>query len=398
MKITAVRCVEYTGTMEFPGVFWEERLIRPVDIYPQYKAEGPGWLAPAREGAYKMASTFVHIETDAGISGTGGPITADQVLLIQRGMARLFVGADPLAIERLWDILYRAAIHGRKGADMLAISALDCALWDIKGKWAGVPVYVLLGGSTRDELPAYASALGYSVEPERVWERATELVAKGYRAMKWFFRHGPTDGVAGIEKNVAMVHALREAVGPDVDIMLDAWSSWDVPYTLMMAERLAEYRPRWIEEPVLADKIGSYAEITRRVPHGIAISGAEHEYTRWGIHQLMDAKAMHVYQPDIYWAGGISEMLKIAALASVYDVQLIPHGHSTPATANFLYAQPITTCPLLEYLIKWNTIHQWFLKHPVEPVNGLVPLPTHPGLGMELDEAKIEGQRELDFA
>jgi len=104
---------------------------------------------------------------------------------------------------------------------------------------------------------------------------------------------------------------------------------------------------------------------------------------------------MHVYQPDIYWAGGISELLKIAALASVYDVQLIPHGHSTPATAHFLYAQPITLCPMLEYLIKWNTIHQWFLKYPVEPNNGFVPLPTRPGIGMELDDAKIERQHEL---
>jgi L-rhamnonate dehydratase len=397
MKITAVRCVQYTGTMEFPGVFWEERLIRPVDIYPQYKAETENWVQPAGENIYRMTSTFVHLDTDAGITGTGGPITADQAFIIKRSMEHYLVGADPLAIERLWDILYRAAVHGRKGVEMMAISAIDCALWDIKGQWANAPVYVLLGGPTRDDLPAYASALGYGLEPERVTEVVKEIVGKGYRATKWFPRWGPTDGRAGVAKNVELMRTLREAAGPDVDIMIDAWMSWDVPYALAMAERFAEYQPRWIEEPVLPDKPASYAEITAKIGHGISVSGAEHEYTRWGIHQLMQLKAMHVYQPDIYWAGGISELLKIAALASVYDVTLIPHGHSTPATAHFLYAQPVTLCPILEYLIKWNTIHQWFLQYPVEPVNGFVPIPTRPGIGMELDEAKIEGQQELTF-
>ncbi len=395
MKITAVRCIQYTGTMDFPGVFWEERLIRPVDIYPQFRNEGAGWLPPVRDGAYTMTSTFVHIETDAGVSGIGGPITPDQAFIIKQSMEHYLLGANPLAIERLWDILYRAAVHGRKGVEMMAISAIDCALWDLKGKWANVPVYVLLGGPTRETLPAYASALGYGLDRDRAAAVVKGITEKGYKATKWFPRWGPADGRAGIAKNVELMRTLREAAGPDVDIMIDAWMSWDVSYTLAMAERFAEYQPRWIEEPVLPDKIASYAAITAKIGHGIAVSGAEHEYTRWGAHQLMQANAMHVYQPDIYWAGGISELLKIAALASVYDVQLIPHGHSTPATAHFLYAQPITLCPMLEYLIKWNTIHQWFLKYPVEPNNGFVPLPTRPGIGMDLDDAKIERQHEL---
>jgi len=395
MKITAVRCIQYTGTMDFPGVFWEERLIRPVDIYPQFRNEGAGWLPPVRDGAYTMTSTFVHIETDAGVAGIGGPITPDQAFIIKQSMEHYLLGANPLAIERLWDILYRAAVHGRKGVEMMAISAIDCALWDLKGKWANVPVYVLLGGPTRETLPAYASALGYGLDRDRAAAVVKGITEKGYKATKWFPRWGPADGRAGIAKNVELMRTLREAAGPDVDIMIDAWMSWDVSYTLAMAERFAEYQPRWIEEPVLPDKIASYAAITAKIGHGIAVSGAEHEYTRWGVHQLMQANAMHVYQPDIYWAGGISELLKIAALASVYDVQLIPHGHSTPATAHFLYAQPITLCPMLEYLIKWNTIHQWFLKYPVEPNNGFVPLPTRPGIGMDLDDAKIERQHEL---
>ncbi len=398
MKIAAVRCVEYNGTLDHPGAFWEERLIRPVDIYPQFKAEGPGFLPQGDSGSYRLTSVFVHIETDDGVTGTAGPITREQAFLITTTLGPLLVSQDPLATEYLWDVLYRHCVHGRKGVEMMAISALDCALWDLKGRHLGVPVYALLGGPTREEIPAYASALGYSLELDKARERAADIARQGFTATKWFPRHGPVDGKAGMEANVALVAALREGVGPDVDIMVDAWMSWDVPYALRMGERLAEFAPRWIEEPVMPDKPHSYAEITRRMPGGILVSGAEHEYTRWGIHQLMATRAMDIYQPDTYWAGGISEMLKIAALASTYDVQLIPHGHSVPANTHFSFAQPATLTPMIEYLVKWNTIHQWFLAHPVHPVDGKVTPPNRPGLGMDLDENKIESRRELSFA
>jgi L-alanine-DL-glutamate epimerase-like enolase superfamily enzyme len=395
MKITQVRVLKVSGTIEHEGEFWEERLIRPVDIYPEHKAEGPGWLAKVGEGVYSHTAWFVRIETDAGVYGIGGPVTEDQVYFIGKQLAPLLVGHDPLAIERLWDRMYRMMIHGRKGVVMQAISAIDCALWDLKGQHFNAPVYQLLGGPTRTEIPAYASMLGYSLDPELVQERVQAVTAEGYKASKWFFRDGPTDGVAGIQRNLRLVRTLRESVGPDIDIMLDAWSSWDVPYTIQMAARLEEYMPRWIEEPVLADKIPQYAEIRRNVR--VPISGGEHEYTRWGAKALFDAGACDVYQQDIYWAGGISETMKIITLASAYDMPVIPHGHSTPASAHVIAAWPATTCPLLEYLIKWNTIHQHFLKTPLKPVNGVVTLPTSPGLGMELDEDKVETQEEIQF-
>ena len=262
---------------------------------------------------------------------------------------------------------------------MMALSGVDCALWDLKGKHFGVPVYQLLGGPTRTEIPAYASMLGHSLDPELVYEKAQEMVAQGFRATKWFFRDGPTDGKAGIERNLRLVRTLREAVGPDVDIMLDCWMSWDVPYTIQMARRLEEYHPRWIEEPVLPDKIEQYAEIRRNV--NIPISGGEHEYTRWGLKQLMDAGACDVYQPDIYWAGGISEMQKICALASAYDVPVIPHGASVHASAHLTAAWPEPTIPLLEYLVKHNDLRQFFLATPLNPVDGVVTLPDDAGLG-----------------
>lgn len=395
MKITNVRLFQVEGILEHRGEFWEERLIRPVDIYPEHKVEGASWLERVADDKYRIVAHFVEIETDAGVSGVGGPMPAEQAYIIATQLKPLLVGHDPLAIERLWDRMYRFMVHGRKGVVMMAMSVVDCALWDLKGKWFHAPVYVLLGGPTRDRIPAYASALGYSLDPELVQERAEEIVKLGYTATKWFFRDGPTDGVAGIARNLRLVRTLRETVGADVDIMLDAWMSWDVPYTIQMAARLEEYHPRWIEEPVLPDKIEQYAQIRRNVR--VPIAGGEHEYTRWGLKALMDAGACDVLQPDIYWCGGISETMKICALASAYDLPVIPHGHSVPATVHLIAAWPQTTCPLLEYLVKWNEIHQFFLKHPVKPVGGGVTLSTLPGIGMELDDAKIEKRTDLAY-
>jgi L-alanine-DL-glutamate epimerase-like enolase superfamily enzyme len=391
MRIADVRLRQVTGRMPFAGEFWEERLIRPVDIYPGYRALGPEVLPHAGDGAYRIDTFFVEIESDEGAIGIGGPIPREQAFVIDTDLRRHLMNADPLANELVWDTLYRSAVHGRKGLTMMAISGVDCALWDLKGRYFNTPVYRLLGGPTRSEIPAYASALGYSIEPDRAAERAREFVQQGYRATKWFFRNGPADGTEGMVRNAQLVSALRGAVGDRVDIMLDCWMSWDVPYTVAMAERLEDYEPRWLEEPVLPDKIESYATIRRQVR--VPIAGGEHEYTRWGLKALMDAEAVDVLQPDIYWAGGITEMLKICALASTYDLPVIPHGHSTPASAHLIASQPPNLCPLLEYLVKWNEVHQFFLRTPIKPRNGVVSLPEEPGLGMTLDEAKIESQR-----
>ncbi len=395
MKIQAIRLSELRGTLQFEGRFWEERLVRPIDIYPDQQAQGPAHLPDLGNGRYGMTSIFLEILTDSGVTGLGGPIPQELAFVIDRQLKGLLIGEDPLAIERIWDRLYRHSVHGRKGATMMAISAIDCALWDLKGKWANAPVYRLLGGPMRENIPAYASALGYSVVPRDAARRAKELVAQGYRATKWFFRYGPGGGRVGMQENLALATALREAVGDEVDLMLDAWMSWDVPYIAQIGDALAETQPRWLEEPVLPDRIESCAEIRRRVPFPIATG--EHEYTRWGLKELLDAEAADVVQPDIYWAGGISEVAKICTLASTYDVQVIPHGHSTPATAHLLFAQPPQLCPYIEYLVKWNAVHQFFFREPLQPVNGVVAPPDRPGMGMELDETKIEHRRELSW-
>ncbi|MBX6771885.1 MAG: mandelate racemase/muconate lactonizing protein [Chloroflexi bacterium] len=394
MKITAIRLFQLEGAMPFEGEFWEERLIRPIDVYPEHRAEGPQHLPRRADGRYVIRSGFIEVQTDEGVTGLAGPITADQATIIAQQFAPIVMGEDPRATERIWDKIYRSQVHGRGGVAMMALSALDCALWDLKGKWAGAPVYRLLGGPTRTEIPAYASALGFSLEPERVRERARMIVAQGYRATKWFFRHGPYDGPEGVRRNLELARTLRETVGDDVDIMLDAWMSWNVPYTIAMAKRLAEYNPRWIEEPMMADKEREGCALIRRASP-VPIATGEHQYTRWGLKGLMDSGSADILQPDIYWAGGISEVMKICAIASTYDLPVIPHGHSVPASVQLIAAQPINTCPLLEYLIKWNEIHQFFFKEPVKPVNGVVRLTEKPGMGVEIDESKVIERRDL---
>jgi L-alanine-DL-glutamate epimerase-like enolase superfamily enzyme len=398
MKITRIRLRELTGSFAFDGPFWEERLIRPIDVYPEFKASPPGsWLPMKRsDGRYQIRTVFVEIETDEGVSGIGGPVPHELAYIINQQLTLLLVGQEATATERLWDMMYRDAVHGRKGPTMMAISAVDCALWDLRGKWLGQPVYRLLGGPVRTSIPAYASALGFSLEPAKVTERVKQFVAEGFTATKWFPRHGPTDGPEGIRKNVELARTLREALGPDRDFMLDAWMSWDVPYTVRIAELVEEYRPRWIEEPVQPDMIAACAEIQRR--SRVPIATGEHEYTRWGIKLLLDAGASEVIQADTYWAGGISEMMKIYSLASCYGIPVIAHGHSVPANIQLGAALPIPQVPLIEYLVKWNQLLQHFWKNPVVPVNGMVSVPEGPGMGMELDPAKIEAERELDWA
>jgi L-alanine-DL-glutamate epimerase-like enolase superfamily enzyme len=215
----------------------------------------------------------------------------------------------------------------------------------------------------------------------------------GYRAQKWFFRHGPMSGPECLRENVALVRTPRETLGEDDDIMLDCWQSFDPIYAVELAGRIAEFRPRWLEECVMPDRIDSYRRAKQRT--SIPLSGAEHEYTRWGFKRFIDAEALDVLQPDIYGAGGLSEVLKIAAYASAHDLMVIPHGHSTPAGLHFTLAQSPILTPLKEYGMKWNAINQHFLAHPLVRERGVLTQPRHAGLGMELDPAKIEADEEI---
>jgi L-rhamnonate dehydratase len=388
--IADVRLRRLVGTLPAPeGDLWEDWLVRPADVYPDIRdgayVEG-GVQGP---DGFRIETHFLEVETRDGLVGRAGPLTRTVAFLIASDLRGLLVGRDALATERLWDVMHRTHVHGRQGQTMLAISAVDAALWDLRGKAAGLPVHRLLGGPTRDSIPAYASMLGYSTtDLELVHHRAREFRDRGYAAQKWFFRYGPSSGYAGMRANVDLVRVLRDAVGEDYDLMLDCWQSFDETYAAELARRIEGYRPRWIEEPLMPDRIDGYSRLRRRI--GMPIAGAEHEYTRWGFKRFLDAEAVDVIQPDVYWCGGLSETVKIAALASAYDVMTIPHGHSAAATLQFSLAQSPASTPIQEDLVKWNRVHQLFLADPVVPVDGVLHAVDRVGMGMDLDVSQAE--------
>ena len=185
MKITGLRYILVKGKLAYDGPLGEERLVRPIDIYPEFRALERGWPMGGKEGPpYPVEHLFLFIDTDTGVSGTWGPINASLARIIEGSLKPVLIGENPHAVERIWDKMYRHAIHGRKGETMMAISAVDLALWDLKGKLLGAPVYMLLGGPSRDRIRAYASMLGYSIEPDLAAKRAKEVVAQGYTATK----------------------------------------------------------------------------------------------------------------------------------------------------------------------------------------------------------------------
>ena len=398
MKIEKVRLRHVFGTIETDGLFWEERLVQPLDVYAEFRdvTKRVEWSSEKSKNELAHDAYFVQIETDEGVIGIGGPMDKAVAFIVETELAHYLIGRDPLATEFLWDIMHRGSVHGRQGNTMIAISAIDNALWDLKGRYFKAPVYSLIGGPTRTEVPAYASMLGYDVlDMGLVAERAKEKQDEGYTAQKWFFRHGPMSGPKGFKKNVDMVRTLRETLGDDDDIMLDCWQSMDVNYVIKLAEQIEEFHPRWLEETAMPDRIDSYRKI--REATNIPLSGAEHHYTRWGMKQFIDAEALDIIQPDIYWAGGLSEVLKIAALATTFDLITIPHGHSTNAGIHFSVTQSPIHTPYQEYLVKWNTVHQHFLKDPVTPINGSIHSPSGIGMTMDLDPAKIEREEEPNF-
>jgi len=402
MRITDVRIRELTGTTQYADDLFQGRQRSPMDIYPEAKARTAqemykAWRFIGEGDSDEVKGVFVEIDTDAGITGIAGPINwLIPCIYIDTMIKPLLLGKDPFATELIWDQMYCSSNHGRKGFNMHAMSYIDVALWDIKGKAVGVPVCSLLGGPVQQRIPAYASTVGFSLDLENVHQKVTQFRADGYTATKWFVSEGPTDGPEGERKNVALMKTIREAAGPDMKVMLDAWSSWDVPYTLRMAKLMEEYDPYWFEEPVLTDLPKSYAQLRRESP--VKISGGEHEFTRWGAKAMMDMECCDIYQMDPVWCGGISETMKIYALASTYNAPLIPHGTSQHVNAHLSFAQNAVMAPMIEDLIPFRQMSQHFLAHPLAPVDGYFTPPEVPGIGLDLDESKIESERVLTWA
>lgn len=389
LRIRAVEMWRLEGRREVLRGVNRQHQVQPLHVYDEHRPKPYRDEQPVRETASATA-LYLKIKTDAGLEGIYGPIDSEAAIVVERQLRPFLMGKDPLAGEALWDQMFRLNRHSRRGHYMMGISAVDNALWDLRGRYYSAPVWRLLGGATQAAVQAYGSCLGFSVEPEAAARKAAELKQEGYLHQKWFLAYGPGDGTPGLKKNVELVRALREAVGEEVDLMFDAFMGWDLNYAIAWAKRVEQYRPRWIEEAFHAEKISSFAELRRAT--SIPVASGEHFYNRWEVHDYLKAGALNVVQADPEWCGGVSELVRIVTVASLYDAHVIPHGHSLHAALHVAGSQSPMTCPLVEYLINKMRDYYLFEKHQLRPVNGKIALPDRPGFGIEFDEAKIEKQ------
>ena len=394
MIINKVSLIKYKGKMQVDGVFWEDRLATPLDIYEQYadSLDAISDFVQSKNGELDIEQIYLVIETENKCTGISGPINENVAFIIAKQLKSILIGKDAFATELIWDQMYRKLVHGRQGDPIWAISFVDCALWDLKGKALNQPVYKLLGGATVNKIPAYASMLGYNVlDMHLVKKRALAYKSKGFTAQKWFFRYGPAKGIEGLKKNIELVKTLRETLGDDYDLMFDCWQSMDVPYVLSLAAAIKKYNPKWLEECAMPDRIESYVRIKNKI--NIPLAGAEHHYTRWGMNQFISQGALDIIQADPHWCGGISEMMKISALCSTHDLILIPHAGAMHSGVHFSFSQSPAHTPLIEYLVKWMPIMQFFVKEPIVPNQGFINVPEKSiGLGVEIDSTKIISQ------
>ena len=331
------------------------------------------------------------VEVEDGTIGIGNAALAPTVVkkAIDDWYASMVIGEDPFDYAHIWESMYRRShAWGRKGIGMTAISAIDIAIWDLMGKLAGKPVFKLLGGRTKERIPVYYSKL-YAGPIETMQAEAETAMKNGYQAFKSRFGYGPKDGMAGMRENLKRVEAVREVIGYDRDLMLEAYMGWNLDYTRRMLPKLEKYEPRWLEEPVIAEDVNGYAELNQGP---IPISGGEHEFGLIGCADLLRRGAVSVLQYDTNRVGGITAAQKINAVAEAFQVPVIPHAgqmhnyHLTMANVN---------CPISEYfpvsdVEVGNELFYYIFKGDPDAVDGFLQLDDDlPGLGIEITDEHI---------
>ena len=333
---------------------------------------------------------FVLVETDIGLTGVGEASLGGQtnaVIGAVKDLEPLLLGADPFRIEHIWQQAFRHAFW-RGGVTFLsALAGIEVALWDIKGKALGVPIHTMLGGLARTRVRAYANGPRGDT-PEEIARSASELVDRGYAALK-FAPFDATPILAGravIDAAIAKVAAVREAVGPTIDLMIDGHGRLSPPVARRAAEALEPYGVMFFEEPCLPEHTPTISRLARKSPVPIALG--ERHYTRWGVAELLASRTISVLQPDIVQSGGLAESRKMAALAEMHFVAVAPHNpwswvntmaslHLDAVIPNFLIQEVITEPEPWKDAIVRNP--------PVMDSDGYFPVPMQPGLGIELD-------------
>ena len=332
--------------------------------------------------------TLVKVRGSNGAEGFGFCCSGTRVghlsTIAVRDLLRTHViGKDPQQVEEIWNAMFRdSVLHGRRGSVMRAISAIDIALWDLRAKDANVSLCYLLGTNRNDRVPAYASG-GVYMDGKTVADLAKEVAGYaelGYRAVKIKV------GGLSLKEDVVRVKACREAIGCEVQLLLDANNAWSDAHTAIRAVRQFEpYDPGWIEEPVMPDEMEASAAVAAAV--SVPVATGELEATRWGFQQLIHYKAASILQPDAAVCGGITEWRKIAALAAAHSMPVAPHWfpeihmHLVAATPNAIWVECVPDTRVSSFAL--------ILKSPVEVQNGDAVLPTGPGLGIELEEKAV---------
>lgn len=337
------------------------------------------------------ACCVVEIVTDTGLAGWGecfGPARPNAAVV--EAFRPHLIDADALATEAIWQDLYnRFRDQGQKGLAVTALSGVDIALWDLKGKAFGAPVHRLLGGPLRSRVQAYATGT-YRLDEgdplDYVVREVGEAVAEGFDAVK--LKIG-----LDLEEDVALIQAVREAIGPDRQLMLDANHAYDATEAIALGRRVADQRIAWFEEPVVPEDLAAYREVRAGQP--VPVAGGECEYTRWGFIDVFESRAMDVVQPDTCAAGGLTECKKIADMANAFGVRYLPHvwgtGIGMAAALQLIASLAHTPArlrprePLLELDRSEHPFRQAVLAQPLEHRGGWVEIPSGPGLGIEVD-------------
>ncbi|MCC5870670.1 MAG: L-rhamnonate dehydratase [Gammaproteobacteria bacterium] len=351
-------------------------IANPMSKYPDYKASRTSW------GIGVLGSIVVEIETDDGTVGVATGLGGEAAcFLIERHFRRFLIGQDPRDIAKIWDQMYCSSLpYGRKGLPLAALSVVDIALWDVLGLLRDEPVYKLIGGATRGELAVYQTGAYPDISKKL-----------GFIGGKVPLPHGPADGPEGLRANVKFLVEHRERVGPEFKLKVDCYMSLDVPYAVELAHAVRHLDIYWLEECLSPDDIDGHKLLKARAPFMRWTTG-EHEYSRYGFRQLIADRAVDIIQPDVMWVGGLTELLRISAMAAAYDMPVVPHG-SGAYSYHFVISQP--HCPFCEYI---NTspgadqilpVFGALFTNEVLPKNGAVRPTDDPGWGLKLNRDAV---------
>ena len=341
--------------------------------------------ATIRHPTQGLSQCFVHVLTDEGLEGLGlggGAHAAREV--IERTLKPRLVGQDPLYIEKLWDDMFWAVRGiGRKGLAFCALSAVDIALWDLKAKFFEVPLYQLLGPYT-DSVPIYGSGGWTHFTVDELIAEQAGYVARGMKAIKLKVAK---DFGQKEQEDIRRLAAVREAVGGEIEIFIDANNGYYAKQAIRMAKAFEPYRVGWFEEPVLADDIEGLAAVARATD--IAIATGEHEYTKFGFRELIARGGADIVQPDVGRVGGVTEWLKVAHLAHAFNLPVAPHAYQL---VHLHLACATPNLKIVEYLGFTEGGDKLIYKEFPQPdKEGMwSPYPDKPGLGLELDPAAVK--------